>query len=121
MGLTTGDTFAQGWIEAWNRRDLESLLSHYAEDVEFRSPLVVRLLGEPFTSGTVRGRQNLRDYFAKALSPFPGELGVELLGVYRGVDSVVVHFQARGRRAAEVMEVNSEGIFRRALAHVEAG
>ena len=118
MSPTTLDGFARDWIAAWNSRDLDSLLAHYAEDVEFRSPLAARLLGE--ASGTVRGKQHLREYFSKALAAFPGDLGLELLGVYRGVDSVVLHFQARGRRAAEVMEMNSDGVVRRALAHVEA-
>ena len=88
----------------------------YADDVEFRSPLAAKLLGE--ASGTVHGKANLREYFAKALAAFPGELGIELLGVYQGVDSIVVHFQLRGERA-EVMEMNREGVVRRALAHTQ--
>ena len=64
--------FAKGWIKAWSQRDLEAVLSHYSEDVEFQSPLVIKLLGE--TSGTVRGKQNLREYFRKALKAFPGEI-----------------------------------------------
>jgi len=38
------EAFAKGWIQAWNQRDLEAILSHYTEDVEFQSPLVVKLL-----------------------------------------------------------------------------
>ena len=105
--------FAKGWIQAWNQRDLEAVLSHYAEDVEFQSPLVVKLLGE--TSGIVRGKQNLREYFRKALAAFPGDIELELLGVYQGVNSLLVHFQAKGRKAVEVMELNEEGKARRAL------
>lgn len=118
MTITTSDAFAREWVQAWNRRDLESLLSCYADDVEFRSPLAAKLLGD--SSGTVHGKANLREYFAKALAAFPGDLGIELLGVYQGVDSVVVHFQARGRRGAEVMEMNRDGVVGRALAHTQA-
>ncbi len=25
----------EDWIQAWNQRDLEAVLSHYTEDVEF--------------------------------------------------------------------------------------
>jgi ketosteroid isomerase-like protein len=114
----TSDAFASDWIQAWNRRDLESLLSHYADDVEFRSPLAARLMDDP--SGTVRGKKNLREYFGKALAAFPGDLAIELLGVYQGVDSVIVHFQVRGRRGAEVMEMNGDGLVRRAMAHSQA-
>ena len=111
----TSDAFAQEWVQAWNRRDLESLLACYSDDVEFRSPLAAKLLGD--TSGTMHGKANLREYFAKALAAFPGDLGLELLGVYEGVESIVVLFQVRGRRGAEVMEMNRDGVVRRALAH----
>ena len=50
----TSDAFAREWVQAWNRRDLESLLACFAEDVEFRSPLAAKLLGEP-SHGTRQG------------------------------------------------------------------
>ena len=113
MDAQQTEGFATGWIQAWNQRDLEAVLSHYTEDVEFQSPLVVKLLGE--SSGTVRGKQNLREYFRKALAAFPGDIEIELLGVYQGIDSLLVHFQAKGRKAVEVMELNEEGKIRRAM------
>jgi hypothetical protein len=58
----------------------------------------------------------LRAYFTKALAAFPGELGIEFLDVYEGVESTVVHFQARGRKGAELMEMNRGGLIHRALA-----
>ena len=117
MDAATAHAFATQWIEAWKRRDLDALLSHYADDVEFRSPLAAKL-GE--ASGTVRGKPSLRAYFAKALAAFPGELDIELLGVYHGVDSLVVHFEARGRKGAEVMEFGTNQVVRRAAAHIQA-
>jgi MFS family permease len=30
--------FADAWIRAWNTRDLDTILSHYTEEVEFRNP-----------------------------------------------------------------------------------
>ena len=106
MDAQQTEGFAKGWIQAWNQRDLEAVLSHYTEDVEFQSPLVVKLLGE--TSGTVRGKQNLREYFRKALAAFPGDIELELLGAYQGVNSLLVHFQAKGRKAVEVMELHTD-------------
>ena len=113
MDAQQTEGFAKEWIQAWNQRDLEAVLSHYTEDVEFQSPLVVKLLGE--TSGTVRGKQNLREYFRKALAAFPGDIEIELLGAYQGVNSLMVHFQVKGRKAVEVMELNEEGKVRRAM------
>jgi ketosteroid isomerase-like protein len=116
MELHEAEAFAKRWIQDWNGRDLEALLSHYTEDVEFQSPLAIRILGE--ASGVVRGRTRLREYFQKALAAFPGDLGLELLAVHRGVQSLVVHFQAPAGSGAELMELTPEGKVRRALAHV---
>ena len=113
MDAQQTEGFAKGWIQAWNQRDLKAVLSHYTEDVEFQSPLVIKLLGE--TSGTVRGKQNLREYFRKALAAFPGDIELELLGVYQGMNSLLIHFQVKGRSAVEIMELNEEGKVPRAL------
>ena len=113
MGVPDTQAFAKNWVQAWNERDLEGVLSYYTEDVEFKSPLVVKLLGE--TSGTVQGKQSLREYFQRALAAFPGDLKIELLGVYHGVDHLLIHFEARGRKAIEVMELNQEGKVHRAM------
>lgn len=37
----------QEWSDAWNLHDLNAILSHYADDVEFTSPFGVKLLGNP--------------------------------------------------------------------------
>ena len=115
MAKSIAVSFAEEWVQAWNSRDVESLLSHYSENVEFRSNLVVRLGGEE--SGTVRGKHHLREYFQKALAAFPGDLGIELRGVYQGVGSRVVLFEAQGRKGAEFMEFDSDGAVCRASAH----
>jgi hypothetical protein len=109
------EEFANEWIRAWNARDLDTLLAHYSDDVEFRSLVAVKLLGDP--AGMVRGKQNLREYFRKALAAYPGDLDAQLLGVFRGVDSLVVHFEVKGFKAAEVMELDPQGKVRRASAH----
>lgn len=110
--------FAEGWLNGWNQRDLEGILSHYTEDVEFQSLLAVKLLGD--ASRTIRGKENLREYFGKLLAAFPGSPELELLSVFQGVDSLVVHFQSRGRKGAEFMELNQEGKVRRGMAHSQA-
>ncbi len=33
------DAFVAGWIDAWNRRDIEAVLAHFADDVRFTSPM----------------------------------------------------------------------------------
>lgn len=51
--------FAQAWIAAWNARDVETVLSHYADDAVFVSPRARGLMGR----ARVEGKANLRAYW----------------------------------------------------------
>lgn len=66
--LTQGqaDQLAQEWLESWNSHDLDRIMGHYNEQIEFVSPFVVKLLND--RTGTVNGKASLRDYFSKRLS-----------------------------------------------------
>ena len=55
--------WAQDWIAAWNSRSRKRILSHYADEVEFHSPFVARLLGK--RRSCLKGIGALRDYFAE--------------------------------------------------------
>ena len=37
--------FAESWIAAWNRRDVEAVLAHYSEDAQFVSLVARNLIG----------------------------------------------------------------------------
>lgn len=108
-------SFAREWIEAWNTHDLERIMWHYAEEVAFTSPFVVKLFGDP--SGTVRGKERLRAYFAKGLAAYP-DLKFELLEVLAGVESLVVYYRSvKSMLAAEMMIINSQGKIQQVIAH----
>lgn len=99
--------FAEVWLAAWNRHDLDTILAHYAPDVEFVSPYVANITGDP--SGTIRGREALRAYFVRALGAYP-DLHFELEGSLVGVRSVaVVYRSSSGQRAAELIVLNEHG------------
>jgi ketosteroid isomerase-like protein len=107
--------FAEEWIEAWNAHDLDAILAHYAEDVEFFSPVVVQLTGIP--TGRLNGKEAVRSYFGKGLETHPG-LHFELLDVLVGMGSVVLSYRSiGGRLAAEVMELDDERHAVRVLCH----
>lgn len=109
------EQFAKEWIAAWNARDLEKILSHYADRIEFSSPFVVRLFNEP--SGTLRGKERLRAYFEKGLAAYP-DLAFELFHVLASIDSVVLYYRSvKNLSAAEVMFFNPEGKIVKAVAH----
>jgi SnoaL-like domain len=105
---------AQRWIEVWNHHDLEEILSHYAEEIEFDSPMIVKLLGD--RNGRVTGKVALRDYFAKGLEAYP-DLHFELIQVLAGVNGLVIYYRSvRELLVAEVMRVNSAEL----VTHVSA-
>ena len=56
--------FAAQWAEAWNGRNIEQVLAHFREEVEFTSPTALSVMGVP----TVRGKGSLREYWTKALA-----------------------------------------------------
>ena len=109
--------FADEWIAAWNAHDLERILSHYSEDFEMSSPIIVKLMGEP--SGMLRGRSNIRNYWARALAQNPG-LHFELVSVYAGAGSVTITYRGHRGLSAEVFWFREDGKVYRAAAHYAA-
>lgn len=109
---------AREWLAAWNAHDLDGIVAHYAEAVEFRSPFVVKLLGR--ADGTIRGRAELRDYFACGLAAYP-ELKFEFIRIYAGVSSCVLEYRSvNNLRAAETMEFDAAGKISRVVEHYAA-
>ena len=115
MNETRAQDFATQWINAWNSHDLDSILSHYADDIEFTSPFVIRLSGDQ--SGTLHGKDALRAYFQTGLDAYP-DLKFELLDVFSGVGSLTLHYRSvNNLTAAEVMIFDENGKVAKVLAH----
>src|SRR5438876_10821997 len=49
------EAFAREWVDAWNAHDLERILSHYTDDFEMASPLIVERMG--VASGRLKGKE----------------------------------------------------------------
>lgn len=102
--------FAQAWLTAWNNHDVEAVLEHFTDDVVFRSPAAVQLLDD--SDGVFRGKAELRRYWTAALGKVP-DLRFELLGVYGGVDAVVIHYRnQKGGLVNEVLLFSGDGLVR---------
>ena len=118
MDKTFAEHFAADWMDAWNAHDLNRVLSHYADDFEMSSPVIVQMAHEP--SGTLRGKAAVRAYWKKALELMP-DLHFELISVLVGVTSITLYYKgAHGRLAAEVFHFGAEQKVSRAFAHYEA-
>jgi hypothetical protein len=110
--------FAHDWVEAWNSHDLERILAHYDENVVLTSPVAAEITGE--VSGSIRGKEQLRAYFARGLAAYP-ELRFELVNVLWGITSIVLYYaNQRGTMTAEVMELDEHGHVTRVLANYSA-
>jgi ketosteroid isomerase-like protein len=66
--------FAHSWIDGWNARDVERILSLYTEDAVFTSPKAAALMGH----GTQEGLAAIRRYWEFALQRITS-LRLELL------------------------------------------
>lgn len=115
ISTATGEQFAAEWIDAWNRHDLDRILSHYEDAIEFYSPFIV-LLGFNDT-GHIRGKEALSAYFRKGLDAYP-DLTFALHQVLTGAGSVVIYYTSvNGRKAAEVFELSVAGKAQRVMCH----
>lgn len=98
--------FAYEWLDAWNKHDINLIMKHYADSIEFCSPVVQHVLGDP--KGVVYGIDKLKDYFSQQLKKF-ATLKFQLLDVFTSPQSIVLYYKInRGLMAAEVMILNSE-------------
>ena len=95
------------WVEAWNARDLERVLTLYDEDVVMTSDRIPAMGFDE--SGTVRGKDALRAYWGKALALLPN-LHFSLIELFVSPDSVVVFYEnERGKQICEYLRVNAAG------------
>ncbi len=110
--------FAQDWLEAWNQRDIERVLSHYTEDFEMSSPFIVQIMGE--SSGTLKGKEKIRAYWTKALERVPN-LHLELLSTLIGTQSITLYYRGvGGKLSAEVFHFGPDKKITKAFAHYES-
>jgi hypothetical protein len=92
---------AERWIAAFNRHDLEGLLSLYHEDAEHYSPKLK--LRQPATQGYIKGKPALRLWWQDAfdrlptlhyrllqLTPFENRILMEYVRQVQGEDNLQV-------------------------------
>jgi len=107
--------FADEWINAWNSHDLDRIMNHYAEELEFYSPLIIKLNINP--DGRITHKTDLREYFKIGLEKFP-DLHFSLQHVLVGLNSVVLYYgSVNNTLSAEFMLFNEEGKISQVRAH----
>jgi hypothetical protein len=106
---------ADHWIAAWNAHDLDSIMTHYEDNVELTSPVAAKLWST--SDGKVVGKASLRAYFRRGFEAYP-ELHFQLADVLCGINSMVLYYtNQRGTRTAEFMELSATGKVARVVAN----
>ena len=109
------NALGQQWIDAWNSHDLERVLAFYADDSEMTSDKIPLLGFDP--TGTVRGKERLRQYWRKGLELLPN-LHFTLIDVYVSPDSLVVFYANEfGAKICEYLRLNADGKIRQGSAN----
>lgn len=114
MSRQTKD-FGSEWINAWNSHDLDAIMGHYSETIDFSSPFIKQMGVDE--KGTIGDKKQLRSYFETALQKYP-DLNFELFHELTGIGSVVLFYKSVNELlAAEYMEFDGEGRICRVRAH----
>jgi ketosteroid isomerase-like protein len=84
MNIETVKRHAQDWIEAWNQKNIENIMVHYADNIEFAAITVTKRWDIP--SGILNGKAALRKHFLKGIELAPG-LKFEFIDILIAPDS----------------------------------
>lgn len=97
---------AVAWCEAWNRRDLDSVMGHYADAVEFSSPTVPERWGR--SDGWLHGKEELRANFAIGIAK--DGLHFEFVDILFGIDAAcILYRRENGAVVADLVEFDNSG------------
>ncbi|MDE2578838.1 MAG: nuclear transport factor 2 family protein [Hyphomicrobiales bacterium] len=108
-----GPRFAEDWIAAWNARDLERILDHYAENIVLVSPTALKITG----AARIEGRNALRHYWRRALDETP-VLHFTLVRFYEGPQCMTIAYLRNGQtHVSETLEFENGKVARAVVTH----
>lgn len=106
--------FVESWLKAWNQHDLPEIMSHYSDDFEVHSPMLIKLGITP--TGKLKGKPLIADYWLQSLIKFP-DLHFTLQSVTVGVDCLAIGYQSvLNLPATEIMFWDTSGKITKVLA-----
>ena len=97
---------------------MQRVLDHYTDDFEMTSPYIVSIANDG--SGTLKGKEKVGAYWAKALANFP-DLRFEIIDVLFSINSITIYYisVSKNRKAAEFFQLNDDGKAYKAIAHYD--
>jgi SnoaL-like protein len=95
------------WMSDWNQRDIENVMTHYADDVQFYSPTVIKRWKE--AEGRLVGKALVEQHFRKGLEEVPG-IHFEFHSILYGVESIILFYKREtGILAADLVVFDQAG------------
>lgn len=114
MTQEKADHFVETWIAAWNRHDLDTIMSMCHDEVEFESGFLVSMFDVP--SGKLHGKAELRRWFAKSVEG--GTIHIDPpIHVLISIDTVCLVESIGGTIAANVFTLDEAGLITRSIVH----
>lgn len=103
------------WLEAWNSHDLDRIMQHYADCIEFTAQTVVTRWSR--ADGKLRGKEELRRHFSKglALAPDIHFTLEEILLAPNGY--AVLYRRENGNRVLDAVELDDSGLAIKVVAY----
>lgn len=99
--------FALEWINSWNSHNLNSIMEHYDDKIEFHSPFIPLLKFND--TGIIKSKADLAKYFKIGLDAYP-DLKFKLHNVFTGINTITIYYTSvNNRMAAEVFLLNKQG------------
>jgi ketosteroid isomerase-like protein len=99
---------ARDWVEAWNAHSLDRIMAHYADDIVFEAPTVVRRWNRP--DGRLAGKDELRKHFALGLQLSP-QLRFVVEDIFLSPSGyAILYHRENGNRVVEAATLDQEGL-----------
>lgn len=109
------EVFAQHWYHSWNSHNLDDIITHYADDIVFYSPVIIARGVN--AEGKITNKADLQAYFKIGLDSYP-DLHFDHKALYFGVDSLVLQYSSiSGRESAECFRFNEAGLVKEVWAN----
>ena len=107
--------FAKDWISSWNSHNIDRIIDHYSDSIDFTSPIIIEINNDP--NGHISNKIDLKSYFEKALNKYE-DLHFELLNVFVSVDSLVIYYKSiKNMMSAEYFQFDQNGKIAKVKAH----
>jgi len=98
---------ATDWIDAWNKRDIDRIVDHYADTIEFYSPTVIKRW--KIEDGKLTGKEKLKQHFLKGFEEAP-DLHFEFVDILIGTEGVMILYKREtGKLIVDHVILNDSG------------